>query len=98
MGKRPTRLFKVAAISNNTNAFGLRGVVLIAEDGEAWEVASDELDLPKQSEVLSVPTFDGFLQWGTFGFEIPRQIDHAPAKVVREVWGGGAQKKINLTN
>lgn len=84
--KRPERLFRVASISENTNAFGLRGVVLVAWDGEAWEVASNGLNLPKPDEVLSVPVFDGILQWGAFGFEVPRQLPNAPSGVAKAVW------------
>jgi len=31
--------FVVAAVSQNTNAFGLNGMVLVGQDGEAFEVA-----------------------------------------------------------
>ena len=35
-----TKTFAVAARSTNTNSFGLRGFIFVADDGEAWEAAS----------------------------------------------------------
>jgi len=81
--------FKVAAVSTNRNSFGLRGVVLVAEDGQAYEVGANDLHLPQQGEVLEVPTKPGLgLDWGKLGFEIPRKLDpRATPEVVRQVWG-----------
>jgi len=33
-----TKIFQIAAISGNTNSFGLRGVVIVARDGLAFEI------------------------------------------------------------
>ena len=35
-----TKTFAVAARSTNTNSFGLRGFIFVADDGDAWEAAS----------------------------------------------------------
>lgn len=72
--------FRVASVSSNTNSFGLRGHVLIAEDGQAFEVAR------------STPWFKGQIivadprNWAALGCEIPRELAKAPAAVVAEVW------------
>ena len=81
--------FKVVAVSTNHNSFGLRGVVLVARDGQAFEIGSNDLHLPRQGDVLGVPTEPGLgLDWGRLGFEIPRELDPpAPPEVVRRVWG-----------
>ena len=81
--------FKVVAVSSNHNSFGLTGVVLVARDGQSYEVASNDLHLPQQGDVLGVPTKPGVgFDWGRFGFEIPRELHPpAPPEVVRQVWG-----------
>ena len=81
--------FRVVAVSSNRNSFGLKGVVLVARDGQAFEVGSNDLHLPKEGDVLEVTTKPGIgLDWGTLGFEIPRELDPPPpSEVVRQVWG-----------
>ena len=80
--------FKVAAISSNRNSFGLFGVVLIANDGTAYRVASNDHNLPKKDGVLEVPTHPGFgFDWAKFGFEIPEALPKTPPEVVKQVWG-----------
>lgn len=78
-----TKEFKVLTISGNTNAFGLRGVVMIAKDGEAWQVGSNDLNLPEKGQVIRI-TDDNF---AIHGFEIPERLSpKAPPEVVDEVW------------
>lgn len=81
--------FKVVAISTNHNSFGLHGVVVVARDGQAYEVGASDLHLPKEGDVLAVPTKPGLgLDWGKFGYEIPRELaPPASPEVVRQVWG-----------
>jgi hypothetical protein len=74
--------FKVAAISDNTNSFGLHGVVLIARDGTAYQVGASKLNLPKQNEVLDIDINN----FAKHGFEIPEKLHTAPKYVVNEVW------------
>jgi len=49
--------FKVASVSSNANGFGLFGHILIAEDGEAWEVARGRSSGSpwEQGQVVEVP-------------------------------------------
>jgi hypothetical protein len=49
------KTFRLAAASNNRNAFGLRGAVLIAQDGEAWAIASNDLNFPQAGKAYGVP-------------------------------------------
>jgi len=82
-----SKLFKVVAVSSNTNSFGLYGVIMIAQDGEAWKAAHGQLGLPKQGDTLLIdPT-----AWGASGFEIPEKLPQPPAEVVSEAWGKGKQ-------
>lgn len=73
------KLFKVVSVSKNVNSFGLRGHVLVARNGEAWEVGANHLNSKKIGEVVSLH--------GSFSdFEIPRRLPTAPKNVVDEVW------------
>lgn len=74
------KLFRVAAVSSNTNSFGLRGYVLLARDGEAWEVAHSDYPRWSKGADLAFPV-------GSFpGCEIPRRLPKAPAKIVKEIF------------
>lgn len=88
MKKTPFKPFKVAAVSRNTNCFGLRGMVIMAADGEAYEVGANSLNARLKGSTLKVPIVGrngrGFSR---LGFEIPRRLPTAPAGVLREVWG-----------
>jgi hypothetical protein len=81
--------FRVVAVSTNRNSFGLHGVALVARDGQAYEVGCNDLHLPRQGDVLNVPTrAGGGLDWAKLGFEIPTRLHPpAPPEVVRQVWG-----------
>ena len=80
--------FKVATVSSNTNSFGLRGMILMAEDGEAWEVAVNNLYEKNKGVTIYLPVVDGKTEvsCGHFPCEIPRQLPKAPKNVVQEVW------------
>lgn len=79
--------FKVASLSKNRSSFGLRGHVMVARDGETWEVAASQFNEKKQGEVLSVPCIDGRPQWCRFGFELPEHWTDAPPDMVAGAWG-----------
>lgn len=81
--------FKVASVSANTNSFGLTGMILIAKNGEAWQVGANSLNVKKKGDVIRVPVDERRgLEWWTLGFEIPERLkENAPEGVIREVWG-----------
>lgn len=87
-----TKLFKVAAVSNSPNSFGLWGHVLIAKDGTAYEVArSHSISSWARGTDIEVPLSEtGVPCWASVSCEIPRELPKAPAKVVKEVW-----RKVN---
>ncbi len=82
--------FKVVSRSHNANGFGLHGHILLARDGEAWEVArsvgswNEDWDKGKVVNVIldncNVPT------WAFMNCEIPRRLPNAPQGVVDEVF------------
>jgi hypothetical protein len=84
------RLFIVAAVSDRGNSFGLHGHVLVAPDGEAWEVARSRaagLDDWKRGDLLSIRLDDaGRPMWAWYSCELPRRLPNAPAKVLRELF------------
>ena len=82
-----SKQFKVASVSSNLNSFGLRGHVLVAEDGEAWQVGITAQFAKKQGEEVKVHYGDGGqLDWAWFGAEIPERLPDAPRNVVNEIW------------
>ena len=89
-----TKAFKVVTISVKPNSFGLYGHVLMAEDGEAWEVGRSRLGRRHPNEwskgqIVQIQTHEDRPQWHKHGVEIPRQLPKAPDNVVAEVWGKG---------
>lgn len=85
--ERTAKEFKVASVSSNRNSFGLRGMILVARDGEAWQVAANNLNEKKKGTVLRVPTFGGKADFSHLEFEVPERLSDAPPGVVKEVWG-----------
>ena len=82
--------FKVAAVSSNRNSFGLRGHVLVARDGEAWQVAVNNLNEREKGQIVRFAVVGGHVKvepTAVFFFEIPERLKDAPPAVVREVWG-----------
>ena len=84
------KLFKVVAVSQNTNSFGLFGHILLAGDGEAWQAAAGSMYRRKRGDVFTLsyhPDLPGrYLNCGQLGFEIPERLKDAPPEVVQEVW------------
>ena len=82
------KAFKVVAVSANTNSFGLYGTVLIAQDGEAYEIALNDINKKKVQDVIYLPVRDGKtdLMGGQLFFEIPRKLPPAPQNVIERVW------------
>lgn len=84
--ERATKEFKVTSLSKNKNSFGLRGMILVARDGEAWQVGANEHNERKHGEIVTVPVFGGQVSFSHLGFEIPERVTDAPPGVIREVW------------
>jgi hypothetical protein len=80
------KVFKVVSVSGNRNSFGLKGMILIAPDGETWEVAASEINCKTQGECVRVPVVGRIRTFAALGFEIPKRLPDAPADVVAAVW------------
>lgn len=82
-----SKVFKVASVSDNSNSFGLRGHVLVAEDGEAWECGITGQFSKKKGDLVTLRYDDaGALDWAWFGAELPKSLGTAPRNVVNEIW------------
>lgn len=85
-----TEKFKVVAVTENTNGFGLKQCVLIAKSGTAFKACANTLNMPKKGDVLDIPAFiterSINYHFSERGFEIPEQMEDAPEEVVDEVW------------
>ena len=82
--------FIVVTVSKNTNSFGLRGMILMARDGEAWQVGANHLHVKKAGDLVRVPASAGPVReasWVALGYEIPHRLKRAPQHVAAEVWG-----------
>lgn len=86
--------FCVASISDRANAFGLHGCILVALDGEAWEVGHCQCSPPesawRQGQIVSFATElnpSGDSRTPIFsGCEIPRRLPNCPAGAVQEIF------------
>ena len=74
-------------------------ILLIARDGEAWELAVSKDDIPEPSEVVTVtyrevrPCILAVLPEFPSDFEILQRVDQAPQKLVDALFG----KEIQMT-
>lgn len=79
--------FKVASVSENTNSFGLYGMILISDRGEAWQVGANNINVKKKGDICRVSVIDGDPDFARLGFEIPGRLDDPPSGVMGEIWG-----------
>lgn len=83
--------YVVARVSDNTNAFGHYGHVLLAEDGDAYQLCVGHLHKKNPGDKVSavVSVFPGGGTRVSFRLpnECPEHLGTAPADVVAEAWG-----------
>jgi len=93
MNQLMTKPFRVVAVSKNRNSFGLSGLVLIAQDGEAWEVGASQQYLKAKGDGVAVPVVGKRgRDFAALGYEIPCRLPKAPPAVIAEVWGETQQE------
>lgn len=80
--------FKVAAVSSNTNAFGLNRFLFVARDGETWAGhKAKQYARVKHGNVVELEAPFG-RALTELGFEIPERVSpDCPPVVVQEIWG-----------
>lgn len=86
-----TEKFRVVAVSDNTNSFGLKQVVLVAKSGTAFKACKYGPDCPKKGEDVVIPvTVHAFYESHNFaaaGYEIPEQLTDVSKELVNEIYG-----------
>jgi len=89
-----TTEFKVISRSSNTNAFGLRGHVLLSRAGDACEMGLNSLNELEHGHVVQLrhgvslsPQQLTSMLAAKLHAEIPRYIGKAPPEVIKEAWG-----------
>ena len=88
MSQLITKQFRVVAVSNNRNSFGLSGLILIAQDGEAWEVGASQLCRKAAGDEVLIPVVGSRgRDFAALGYEIPCRLPKALPAVIAEVWG-----------
>jgi len=82
--------FKVAAVSSNTNAFGLHQFIFLAEDGTCWTACKNkQYARHKFGDIVPLGEDPG-QTLSSMGYEIPQQKEQAPQGVIEEVFGAPA--------
>lgn len=80
-----TTAFKVAAVSENANSFGLRQIVVVSREGKAYAIHRH--DPPEKGSVLHIPVLDGMVtSTPGYHFEIPQKLTKAPQSVIDDLW------------
>ena len=72
--------FMVVAVSENTNSFGLKQMVVVAQDGEAYKTCANYLNVKEKGEIIT--RVGGMFR----GCELTEKITKMHKSIVREVW------------
>lgn len=84
------KTFRVVAVSDNFNSFGLRQYVLIARDGQAFKVCrSDFNGNPKWTQGQDIEIMyssSTTFNWAKHSCELPDELPPAPKKVLKEIF------------
>ena len=85
--------FKVVAVSENTNSFGLKQCIMLAQNGLAYKACANSLNIPSKGESVFIPYEEGpngiedaFLCFAKKGFEIPERLEDATLEEVEEIY------------
>ncbi len=84
--KEFSKEFKVAAVAQNPNEFGLRGHVVVAKDGEAWAFGARPVREKRRGSVIAVPLLAGQPAFWKLGLECVEPCTSAPSGIVDLVW------------
>lgn len=80
-----TTAFKVAAVSESVNSFGLRQIIVVSREGEAYAIHRH--DPPVERAVLHLPVADSMVvSTPGYHFEIPQKLSKAPQSVTDKLW------------
>ena len=77
--------YVVAARSQNTNSFGLRGYIFVDINGNACEAASGHFE-HYEGDRVEVQSGDPETAFANAGYEIPHNRPKAPPPVIKQIW------------
>jgi len=72
--------FKVVMVSDNTNSFGLRQMVLVAKDGEVYKTCASMYNVKEIGDTITMK--DGMFT----GCELTEKAGLVSKKVAKETW------------
>lgn len=80
--------FKVAAVSSNTNSFGLRQMILVSEDGMTFTSCFNYLNVKKAGDIVQgiVNTNENKVHAMFKGGELTEMVATAPRSIIKELW------------
>ena len=82
--------FKVVAVSENTNSFGLKQMVMVARDGSAFRGCFNSLNVKQKDEtitgVVTVNESGKEVRTEFTGGELVEKLLAPPLETVREIW------------
>jgi len=94
-----TTQFKVISVSENTNSFGLHGVIICDKSGLAFEVGIAAWCCPKKGNIVTGEITDkgNLVSLAGISYELPRTLDKPDAATLREMFPD-EPKKTKLVN
>jgi hypothetical protein len=85
--------FKVIAISEDTNSLGLKQALIIAQDGMAYRVCANSVNMPEEDSYIHIPFVKDkddnpteALSFAQRGFELNERVSDVPMDVVNEIF------------
>lgn len=85
-----TEKFRVIAVSDNTNSFGLRQVIMIARSGAAYKACKTDRFCPKKGDEVNIPVnvlgLHKSYNFAAAGYELPEPLPNAPKDLVNEIF------------
>ena len=87
---RTSKVFKVVAVSENTNSFGLQEMVMVAKDGTAFKGCFNSLNVRKQGETITgtvtINESGKEVRTEFVGGELVEKLLSPTLETVNEVW------------
>jgi hypothetical protein len=83
--------FKVIAVSDNTNSFGLKQFYAVSRKGVTYRAHCTSQFCPKKDEVVSIPVIlkdnkvVGY-NLSAMGYEIPELLPSVSEQLLNEIW------------
>jgi hypothetical protein len=87
--KKHMKQFKVAAVSSNTNSFGLYRMIVISKDGEAYKLHASMYNVKKQGDFINqviMTKDDRVIRSDFYGCEMPIRLPQVKKDVLNELF------------